>query len=720
MKHKHLFIIVLLLAFFLGLNAQTTTLSVGTQVAAADVSQGTLKHPILHFQLDRDNAGTVNLTDVSFTTGGDYSAAFVYKFQLWYNTSNSISSATQLSSDITATLGTGSHSFASFEQALAANSTTYFWITTNVAIDASTTKIINVSAWDTSNFSVSDGTKSGSATASGDQTIRNFVSISADYFRSKNTTSGYWSVFGTWQSSHDNDHWATATSYPTTTASAINILDGHTVSMNLNHSTEKTTVDAGGLLKYYSSSKTLTISNGTGIDMTVNGSLENSGPIIIESGAEMAINGLLTSSGKISGAGAFTLNSGAELIISNSSGITSSGASGAIQVTGSRTFSNEANYTYRATSTQVTGNGLPSSVNNLTLDNSGLSLTNALTVNGVFTQISGSVSGSSLSVDGYSAIELRSLEIGENDKVISGLSVSTSDIEAPVNRIDREWNLSGSFDDTKAVTFYWNGFEDNDIIWGGGVFPAVYIGNTEYTQTEYDVVSEPHWVTVNLPTFSSKAIYRIGINNDQPLPVELSSFTVALNSYNNVTLQWVTQSETNASGFRIYRSSEAEFETAQMLSRFVNATNTSQMQIYVVTDDEVYEDGAYYYWLENANMDGSSEMHGPISIQVSLTGNNPAPEIQVKQGINSTYPNPFNPTVNISYKLDKQAKTKLSVYNQRGQLVRTLLSGELKSGVHNASWNGKDDAGNNCSSGIYLFVMETGGKRFTKRATLLK
>jgi len=49
-----------------------------------------------------------------------------------------------------------------------------------------------------------------------------------------------------------------------------------------------------------------------------------------------------------------------------------------------------------------------------------------------------------------------------------------------------------------------------------------------------------------------------------------------------------------------------------------------------------------------------------------------------------------------------------------------LVSGELKDGRHNTVWNGKDDAGIDCSSGIYLLVMETGGKSFTKRATLLK
>ncbi|HXG39043.1 MAG TPA: hypothetical protein VNL36_09775, partial [Bacteroidota bacterium] len=70
----------------------------------------------------------------------------------------------------------------------------------------------------------------------------------------------------------------------------------------------------------------------------------------------------------ISGSGAFELNAGGTLGIGSADGITASGASGNIQTT-TRSFSTGANYTYNGTSAQVTGNGLPSTVNNLTISN---------------------------------------------------------------------------------------------------------------------------------------------------------------------------------------------------------------------------------------------------------------------------------------------------------------------------------------------------------------
>ncbi|MDD2229312.1 MAG: FlgD immunoglobulin-like domain containing protein [Candidatus Cloacimonetes bacterium] len=344
--------------------------------------------------------------------------------------------------------------------------------------------------------------------------------------------------------------------------------------------------------------------------------------------------------------------------------------------------------------------------------------TYALNITGTLTETSGTISGKP-NILGYASSANKRLAIAESGVMVSGFSAATSVVSNMPQKIDREWTLNGTFTGNKSVTFYWNAADDDSYSWGSRV-PSVYDGATEYTQTAYNVSTYPHWVTVSLPSFGTDNTYTIGRDDEEALPVELSSFTVALSAYNNVTLQWITQSETNVSGFRIYRSVEANFETAEMLSQFVEATNTSQMQVYMVTDNEIYDDGTYYYWLESADMDGSSELHGPISVNVALTNSQPTPEIPIKQGIISAYPNPFNPTVNISYILEKQAKTEISVFNQRGQLVRSLLSTELKNGQHNLMWNGKDNAGKDCSSGIYLFVMETGGKRFTKRATLMK
>ncbi len=88
----------------------------------------------------------------------------------------------------------------------------------------------------------------------------------------------------------------------------------------------------------------------------------------------------------------FTLNSGGTLITANTNGITSSGASGSIQVTGTRTFNTDANYTYNGSSSQNTGSGLPTTVNHLTINNThanGVSLSNSTTVNGTLTLTQG-------------------------------------------------------------------------------------------------------------------------------------------------------------------------------------------------------------------------------------------------------------------------------------------------------------------------------------------
>jgi len=79
---------------------------------------------------------------------------------------------------------------------------------------------------------------------------------------------------------------------------------------------------------------------------------------------------LLTNCQPITGAATFTLAAGATLGICDPAGITASGATGAVQVTGSRSYSSGASYLYNGTAAQVTGAGLPSQVLNLATVNS--------------------------------------------------------------------------------------------------------------------------------------------------------------------------------------------------------------------------------------------------------------------------------------------------------------------------------------------------------------
>ena len=86
----------------------------------------------------------------------------------------------------------------------------------------------------------------------------------------------------------------------------------------------------------------------------------------------------------------------------------------------------------------------------------------------------------------------------------------------------------------------------------------------------------------------------------------------------------------------------------------------------------------------------------------------------------SNYPNPFNPSTTISFELAKSSKVSLTVYNIKGQKVKTLLNEHLGIGEHSSLWNGVDSNNNPVSSGLYLYKLTTANDIITKKMLLVK
>ena len=85
------------------------------------------------------------------------------------------------------------------------------------------------------------------------------------------------------------------------------------------------------------------------------------------------------------------------------------------------------------------------------------------------------------------------------------------------------------------------------------------------------------------------------------------------------------------------------------------------------------------------------------------------------------HPNPFNPTTTISFSLPKEEEIELSIYNIKGQKVKTLYSGISEEGKHLVIWNGIDSNGKTVSSGIYFYKLNVNGKiEVVKKCLLLK
>ena len=84
-----------------------------------------------------------------------------------------------------------------------------------------------------------------------------------------------------------------------------------------------------------------------------------------------------------------------------------------------------------------------------------------------------------------------------------------------------------------------------------------------------------------------------------------------------------------------------------------------------------------------------------------------------------TYPNPFNPTTTISFSIQEGSKIDLSVYNIKGQKIKTLANNEFIKGSHSIVWNGVDEFGKNVSSGVYLYKLNVNGKNEAMKKCLL-
>ncbi len=86
---------------------------------------------------------------------------------------------------------------------------------------------------------------------------------------------------------------------------------------------------------------------------------------------------------------------------------------------------------------------------------------------------------------------------------------------------------------------------------------------------------------------------------------------------------------------------------------------------------------------------------------------------------NFNYPNPFNPSTTISFRLPKAAHVTVEVYDVLGKKVATLLDDNVSAGAHSVVWNAKNNNGQALGSGLYFYRITVDGKTPIMRRMLL-
>ena len=113
---------------------------------------------------------------------------------------------------------------------------------------------------------------------------------------------------------------------------------------------------------------------------------------------------------------------------------------------------------------------------------------------------------------------------------------------------------------------------------------------------------------------------------------------------------------------------------------------------------------------QNLNDDGSL---GPGLSSVSVT-------IPTSIQLNQNHPNPFNPSTDIVFSLTTRQHALLEIFDSRGRVVRTLLNADTGPGSQTLSWNGRDNNGNQVTSGTYFYRLESGDSRQVRKMVLIK
>ena len=210
----------------------------------------------------------------------------------------------------------------------------------------------------------------------------------------------------------------------------------------------------------------------------------------------------------------------------------------------------------------------------------------------------------------------------------------------------------------------------------------------------------PNTVILHIDYSPSNQMMRAGTHGrgvfeafiDLTIPVELSSFTAEVGR-NSVTLNWITETETNNLGFEVERKfKNQEWQTIGFIEG--NGT-TTEPQTYIFNDDFSllpYE-GTVLYRLKQIDYDGTFDYTRQTAVEVSLIPD----EISISQN----YPNPFNPTTTIEYTLPSESRVKILIYNSIGEVIENLLSETRNAGTHKVVWNG-----DKFPSGVYFYSFE--------------
>ena len=88
--------------------------------------------------------------------------------------------------------------------------------------------------------------------------------------------------------------------------------------------------------------------------------------------------------------------------------------------------------------------------------------------------------------------------------------------------------------------------------------------------------------------------------------------------------------------------------------------------------------------------------------------------------LHQNYPNPFNPITTLSYNLPHEELVNITIYDMMGRSIKILQHSTQAAGFHSIIWDGTNTINKSVSAGLYLYTLQAGDFRETRKMLLLK
>ena len=237
---------------------------------------------------------------------------------------------------------------------------------------------------------------------------------------------------------------------------------------------------------------------------------------------------------------------------------------------------------------------------------------------------------------------------------------------------------------------------------GDGVY--IYEATTLVDSTSANNGLTDFWVKASMHegTFESEVVS--GYSVDNILPGVPEGVLAALVD-NTVELTWNESTDEDFQYFIIEKTVndiEELFETSEPF----------------FLDENYISDAVHFYRIASVDHAGNQSEYSDV-VEVTVLGID-GELIPAVFTLHQNYPNPFNPTTQIKYDLPEDAMVTINIYDVLGRSIVRLVNSSQNAGYHSLQWDAKNHIGEAVAAGMYIYTIEAGEYRATKKMVLLK